>query len=133
MCLGFRSNGARRSKPVGQLPLTPTRRKEVEQISFQQILRADELLHGFFGIELLKGITDTDRKFLNKIFNRRHILTHNAGRVDQEYLDRTLDSSVRLHQKIVVKSREIRRLLPLLKIMATNLFCGYESIGEVAA
>lgn len=117
-------------KQLARLPLTPARRKEVEQISFQQILRADELLRGFFGIELLKGVADGDRSFLNKMFNRRHILTHNGGRVDQEYLDRTSDSSVRLNQKVVVRSREIARLIPLLKTAAGNLFQGYESIDS---
>src|SRR5260370_19180607 len=102
-------------KQLTRLPLTPTRRKEVEQISFQQILKADELLRAFFGIELLKGVSNTDRDFANKMFNRRHILTHNGGRVDQEYLDRTSDSSVRLNQKVVVRSREIEQLLHLLK------------------
>jgi Zn finger protein HypA/HybF involved in hydrogenase expression len=117
-------------KQLARLPLTPTRRKEVEQISFQQILKADELLRGFFGIELLKGVADADRDFTNKMFNRRHILTHNGGRVDQEYLDRTSDSGVRLNQKVVVKSREIARLIPLLKTAAVNLFQGYESIAS---
>jgi uncharacterized protein YbaR (Trm112 family) len=115
-------------RQLARLPLTPARRKEVEQISFQQILKADELLRGFFGIELLKGLTDEDRVFLNKMFNRRHILTHNAGRVDQEYLDRTADSGVRLNQKVVVRSQQIARLIPLLKTAAENLFQGYESI-----
>lgn len=115
-------------KQLARLPLTPARRKEVEQISFQQILRADELLRGFFGIELLESVSETDRNFVNKMFNRRHILTHNGGRVDQEYLDRTSDSGVRLNQKIVVRSREVARLIPLLKIAAANLFQGYESI-----
>jgi hypothetical protein len=113
-----------------RLPMTPARRKQVEQISFQQILKAAESLHAFFAIDFFKNIAQADRKFVNKMFNRRHILTHNAGRVDQEYLDRTSDTGVRLHQKIVVQSREIARLLPLLKAMATNLFHGYESIGE---
>ena len=115
-------------KQLARLPLTPTRRKEVGHISFQQIVKADELLRGFFGIELLKSIVESDRDFLNKIFNRRHILTHNAGRVDQEYLDRTLDSGVRLNQKVVVRSREVARLISLLKTAASNLFEGYESI-----
>jgi len=48
-------------KQLARLPLTPARRKGVEQISFQQLLKADELLRGFFGIELLKGVADADR------------------------------------------------------------------------
>lgn len=117
-------------KQLARLPLTPARRKEVDQISFQQILKADELLCRFFGIELLKDVADADRDFANKMFNRRHIFTHNAGRVDQEYLDRTSDSGVRVNQKIAVRSREIARLIPLLKTAAGNLFQGYESIAS---
>jgi hypothetical protein len=117
-------------KQLARLPLTPARRKEVEQISFQQILKADELVRGFFGIELLKGASVAERDFTNKMFNRRHIFTHNGGRVDQQYLDRTSDSTVRLNQKVVVRSREIARLIPLLKRAAENLFQGYESIAS---
>jgi hypothetical protein len=112
-----------------RLPMTPTRHKEVEQIGFQQILRAEELLRRFFAIELLRNVSEADKDFLNKMFNRRHIVIHNAGRVDQQYLDRTGDSNVRLHQKIVVRSREISRLIPLLKTVATNLFEQNESIA----
>jgi len=115
---------------LARLPMTPLRRKHVEQISFQQIMKAAESLENFFAINLFKSVSQADREFLNKMFNRRHILTHNGGRVDQEYLDRTSDTEVRLHQKIVVRSREIARLLPLLKAMAMNLFQGYESIAS---
>jgi len=86
------------------------------------------MMRSFFGIELLKGLTTTEKHFLNKMFNRRHILTHNAGRVDQEYLDRTSDSGVRLHEKIAVRSREIAQLIPLLKRIASSLFEAYEPI-----
>jgi hypothetical protein len=116
-------------RQLARLPMTPARRNDVEQISFQQILRADDLLRQFFAIELLRNVGAADKEFLNKMFNRRHILVHNAGRVDQEYLDRTGDSNVRLYQKIVVRSREISRLIPLLKTIATNLFEQYESIA----
>jgi hypothetical protein len=59
---------------------------------------------------------------------REHILTHNGGRIDQEYLDNTGDTSVLLHQKIVVRGKEIKRLVPLLRRCAQNLFGGFESM-----
>ena len=85
--------------------MTPVRRREVGQISFQQILKAEQLLRELFAIDLFKNVTEAEKTFLNKMFNRRHILVHNAGRVDQEYLDRASDSKLRLHQKIVVRSK----------------------------
>jgi hypothetical protein len=59
------------------------------------------------------------------MFNRRHVLTHNGGRIDQEYLDKTGDTTVKLHQKIAVRSKEIKRLIPLLRTVAQNLFQGF--------
>jgi hypothetical protein len=83
----------------------------------------------WFGFEMLFRFPDDDKTFLNRMFNRRHVLTHNGGRIDQEYLDNTGDTTVRLNQKIVVRSNEIRRLIPLLRTVAQNLFQGFESIA----
>jgi hypothetical protein len=78
---------------------------------------------------MLFRFSDDDKTFLNRMFNRRHVLIHNGGRIDQAYLDNTSDTSVRLNQKIVVRSNEIRRLIPLLRTCAQNLFQGFESIA----
>ena len=126
---GFEAMARDVQNQLARLPLTPSRRKEVEQISFHQILKADQCFRDFFGFELCKGFDDAEKPFLNRMFNRRHILMHNAGRVDEKYLTQTSDLGVRLHEKIRVRSKEIARLIPLLKKMAANLFEGYESIG----
>jgi hypothetical protein len=109
-------------------PATPKRKKEIGQISFQNIVKANNNLLNFFGLEIFSGLPEDDKVFLNRIFNRRHVLTHNGGKVDQEYLDNTRDTTVRLHQKIVVRSKEIRRLIPLLRKCALSLFTAFESI-----
>jgi len=59
----------------------------------------------------LNGISEDDRAFLHRMFNRRHLFSHRGGKVDQEYLDRTRDSTVRLNEVVTVKSKEVRRLL----------------------
>ena len=60
--------------------------------------------------------------------HRRHVFVHNSGRIDQKYLDATRDGTVRLNQVIRVRSGEIRRLIPILRQCAKNLFAGYEAI-----
>ncbi len=97
-------------------------------MSFQNILKANNDLLNWFGFEMLFRFSDDDKTFLNRMFNRRHVLTHNGGRVDQEYLDNTEDTKVRLNQKIAVRSKDIRRLIPLLRSVAQNIFQGFESI-----
>jgi hypothetical protein len=63
------------------------------------------------------------------MFNRRHIFVHNAGKVDQEYIDNTNDKSARLNQVIRFESREIKRILPLVRKCALNLIKGFESMN----
>lgn len=111
------------------LPAAPKRKKEIEGMSFQNILKANENLQNWFGFDILFRFPDDDKAFLNRMFNRRHVLTHNGGRIDQEYLDNTGDTTVRLNQKIVVRSKEIRRLIPLLRTVAQNFFKAFESIS----
>jgi DNA-directed RNA polymerase subunit RPC12/RpoP len=110
-------------------PTTPKRRKDIEGLSFQNIIKANQSLLTWFGFEMLFRFSDDDKSFLNRMFNRRHVLTHNGGRADKEYLENTSDTSVALNQKIAVRSNEIRRLVPLLRKVAENLFQGFESIS----
>ena len=112
-----------------RLPTTPKRRGDLGTLSFQRILKVNEALNNWFGFEILQGISPNDREFINMMFNRRHVFTHNAGRVDQEYLNNTHDTSVRLNQKIRLRSNEIKRLIPLVRRVANNLIEGYESIS----
>jgi hypothetical protein len=109
-------------------PNTPKRKEEIGQISFQQLGQAHEKLTKFFGIGLLDGFSETDTQFLIRMVNRRHLFVHKGGRVDQEYLDRTSDTAVKLHQKLSVRSNEIERLIPLLRRCANLLFSGFEAI-----
>ncbi len=111
------------------IPATPRRRRDLKKLNFQNIEILSKDLRKWLGLELMEGINDTDKHFLVRMAHRRHILTHNAGRVDQEYLDRSEDSTVRLHQKITVRSKEIRRLTTLLRTCATNFFTEFETIS----
>lgn len=111
------------------LPATPKRKKEIEAMSFQNILKASESLQHWFGFDILFRFPGDDKTFLNRMFNRRHVLTHNGGRIDKEYIDNTGDTTVRLNQNIVVRSNEIHRLIPLLRTIAQNFFHAFESIS----
>ena len=116
-------------KQLSLLPMTPKRRKELASLSFQQAEEANQSLEEWFGIDFLMDLKEEDRRFLTRIFNRRHLLVHKAGRVDEEYLRKTGDESVKLHQRIRVRSTEIARLSKLLRLCSSRLFKGFESIS----
>ena len=57
---------------------------------------------------------------------KRHILMHNGGVVDEEYLRLSGDTTVRLDERVRIKSNEAKRLLTLISEMATNLLDNVE-------
>jgi hypothetical protein len=115
-------------KMVLRIPATPKRKSDLSNLSFQNIIKANDCYSNWFGFEIFENIQRVDRDFMNKMFNRRHLIIHKASVVDQEYLDNTKDNSARLNQVIRIRSREIKRLLPLVKKSSMNLIKGIESI-----
>jgi Zn finger protein HypA/HybF involved in hydrogenase expression len=115
-------------KQLLRIPSTQKRKNDLASLSFQRVLKAHECLKYWYGIEILGGFSDDDSAFLNKMFNRRHLVIHTGSRVDEEYLKNTKDPSVRLNQVIRVDSQEIRRLIALTKTATQNLISGYDSI-----
>jgi len=52
---------------------------------------------------------------------RRHILIHNHGVVDQEYLNLSGDTSLALGERLRIRSAEAKRFLDRVREMGLNL------------
>jgi erythromycin esterase-like protein len=61
------------------------------------------------------------------MIQRRHILIHNGGIVDQEYLDLSEDAQSRLGERIRVRSKELSRFIGLCLEMGTILMDNVEN------
>lgn len=117
-------------------PLTASRRKQLENLNFQQPLVANASLKEWYGVGLLEWPgTETNPKrivepddvpFIRKMVQRRHILIHNGGIVDQEYLELSGDATVRLDERIQIRSREAKRFLEVVRQMGMNLLDNVE-------
>jgi len=111
-----------------KIPATPKRKSDINRLSFQRIMNCSSAIKSWFDIDIFKGIKTEEQEFLNKMFNRRHVFTHNGGRIDQEYINNTGDTTVRINQTIKFKSKEIKRLIPLVRKCSDNFVAGYDSI-----
>ena len=58
---------------------------------------------------------------LVKLFQRRHVLEHREGIVDQAYIDNSGDSSYSVGQRLVIKRNDVERLVSLLEKLAAHL------------
>jgi hypothetical protein len=118
------------------LPMTPRRKRELESLNFQSPLEADQFLVQWFDIGLLewpgdnispnRTVPSSDLPFIKKMIQKRHILMHNGGIVDQEYLDLSRDAQVRLNERIRIRSNEAKHFIERVRELATNLMDNVE-------
>jgi hypothetical protein len=119
-----------------RFPMTANRRRELEDVNFQQPLNADRLLKQWFDIGMLqwtgtrtnpkREVPQSELHFIKVMVQKRHVLIHNGGVVDQEYLENTGDTTVQLDERIRIRSREAKRFLILVRDMARNLLDNIE-------
>jgi endogenous inhibitor of DNA gyrase (YacG/DUF329 family) len=118
-------------------PMTENRKKELENVNFQKPLRASESLKQWFDVSMLewpgsattpkRQVAESELPFIKMMIQKRHILVHNGGIVDQEYLDLSGDTSVRLDEHIDISSRDTKRFIDDVRQMATNLLDNVEN------
>jgi hypothetical protein len=103
------------------IPTTPKRKKELDKLSFQRVLDACESLDQWYGLETLEGVSDEQKAFLKMMMHRRHIITHNGGRVDADYLKFSGDTQAKLNERIRIRSSQVRWLLEIVRLLGNNL------------
>ncbi len=93
------------------------RRKNV----FQNLSESSDLWRKAAGKGYDTILTLAEFQELEVLFQKRHLLAHRSGIVDQEYLDRSGDKSYVLGQRLVVQDSDIVRLAELLSKLANEL------------
>jgi len=118
-------------------PMTLRRRKQLEELSFQDPLDADQALLQWFDVGYLewrgdagtpsRQFPEADLAFIRKMVQTRHILVHSRGVVDQNYLDRGGDKQFQLGERIRPRSKEARRFIALARTLGANLMDNVEN------
>ena len=76
-----------------RVPMKEARRNRLEQLLFHNLDKIDEIMKSFFGINLLKGM-EADRKFIKKMFFRRHVYEHDGGVATRRYVNESGDKDI---------------------------------------
>ena len=74
--------------------------EKIEKISFQNIRKAKTDIQNQFNFDFTSGVSEDSWRFINICFQKRHLLSHNLGIVDQEYISKTNDRSVVIGKRI---------------------------------
>lgn len=91
-----------------------------ESISFQNLSKARERVLAEFGYDLASCLTDIEWTFVNRCFQKRHLLAHKMGVVDEQYVHVSRDATVVVGRKIDVKPDEVLKLVEALKKIGSS-------------
>jgi hypothetical protein len=125
----FDSYLAQYAKQLAELvPMTERRKRRLTAQAFHDLQEIRTTLSGWFDMNVCDGMDDREVGFVAQMFLRRHVYEHNGGEVDQKYLDRSGDTSVRLKQRIHETREDAHRLLGSLVKMARNVHGGFHEL-----
>jgi len=93
----------------------------ISKISFQSLDGASDGLMTHFNFEFNKGVDDEEWRIANISFQKRHLLAHKMGIIDEEYVRRSGDTSAIIGRKVIIRSEDVLRLIPIVEKLANFL------------
>jgi uncharacterized Zn finger protein (UPF0148 family) len=93
------------------------RRKNI----FQNLSESSALWRSAAGKEYENMLSVAELQELEALFQKRHLVAHRNGIVDQEYIDRSADKTYSIGQRLVVRETTVLRLGDLLSKLAGEL------------
>lgn len=95
--------------------------KESRQSAFQSIKTGNDLFVDSFNRGYSDWLSQTELSLMNRFFNMRHIIEHNGGIVDQNYINRSGDTNYAVGQRIVVKENEVKKFIDITEKLVNGL------------
>jgi hypothetical protein len=97
------------------------------EIRFQNVVAARERVRVQFGADFATALDPADWTQVLKAFQKRHLLAHKMGVVDEDYLSATGDSPALLGRKVTVSASDVRDLVARLKVLGAEFFRSLEA------
>lgn len=95
--------------------------KKVRPNDFQIVDKGSELFKKNYGVGYDNWLTSEEVDYLRLMFQRRHILEHNNGLVDEKYLKKSNDTIYKIGQRIVCKKEHILRVLDVIVKLSKSI------------
>jgi hypothetical protein len=94
---------------------------KAEKLSFQNLEGARQSLRGLFNIDVVAGLGDGEWKIAVRSFQKRHLLSHKLGVVDDEYISKTADNQAIVGRKVTISANDVRNLARILGKLAKSM------------
>lgn len=91
-------------------------------ITFQNIVAVRDSLLKEHGFDMSEGLDANQWNFVSEQFQKRHIIAHKMGVIDEGFILKTGRDRSLIGRKISITENDVRLLIGHLKVLAKNLF-----------
>lgn len=96
----------------------PTKARE---ISFQNLAGSRWNVQNLFGFDLSADLEADDWDMACRSFQKRHLLAHRTGVIDEDYIKKSGDIQARVGRKVSIVPEEVQRLIVIVSKMGAYL------------
>lgn len=107
-----------------------TNPKKVEKVSFQNLEDAKRNGSALFKLDIAAGLADDEWKAAVRAFQKRHLLAHKMGVVDEEYVRKSGETQAVVGHKVNTDVGEVRILCQIISKLGRYLSDAMERIGS---
>lgn len=89
--------------------------------AFQSINQGEDIWRAATGKSYTEHLADGELERLKLYFQRRHLLAHTQGIVDEDYINRSGDATYKIGQRIVIRKADVSHCVDLIERLADGL------------
>jgi hypothetical protein len=98
-------------------------RKSIE-IRFQNLAAARRKVHDAFGFDFADALSPDEWDAACRAFQKRHLLAHKMGVIDDDYIVKTKDPGAILGRRIALSQAEVEASIRIIESLGRRLFSG---------
>jgi hypothetical protein len=101
---------------------------KAEGVSFQNLAGAQKNVLALSGFDLAAILSAAEWATVCRCFQKRHLLAHRMGIVDEEYLKKTGDPQARQGRKVPIEPEEVKAMLELIRRLGSHLATSFRGL-----
>ena len=102
--------------------------KRAEKVFFQDLQGAQKNLSTLFDIDLSDGITAQEWEEVIRGFQKRHLLSHKMGVIDEDYIRKTNDINAVVGRKVTLTPGEVSEVARIVGKLAKHVVAKFQAL-----
>lgn len=94
---------------------------DAQAMRFQNLVSASAQVQRLFGFDLMTAVPASDWQFASRCFQKRHLLAHKMGVVDDAYLRATNDATALKGRKAQIRAEDVKQLVDVIRLLGKHL------------